>query len=133
MIKQFDRNNLKVLRADIDAALKAVGEKHGIVLTCGNASFLPTTATLKVECATKAADGQIVTREAEDFKRYAAMIGMQPSDLGKTFRQNGKTFKIEGYNSKARTMPIIAKDVASGRGYKFSIETVKVFLNATSK
>lgn len=38
-ITKFDRANLKALRADIDAALATVAEKHGISLGIGNISF----------------------------------------------------------------------------------------------
>lgn len=38
-IASFDKQNLKTIRADLDAALKSVEDKHGMKLSIGNIRF----------------------------------------------------------------------------------------------
>ena len=51
-ISQFDKQNIKALRVDIDAALKAVGTKYGIVLQAGRCKFMPKSAAFNLEAST---------------------------------------------------------------------------------
>lgn len=56
-MKHFDRTNLKILRAQIDAALASVAKNHGIKINAGNATFSGATATFKLEFAAADSDG----------------------------------------------------------------------------
>ena len=50
------------------------------------------------------------------------MFGFQPTDLGRTFRQNGDRFRITGLNTNARRMPIQADRLSDGKRFKFSAD-----------
>jgi hypothetical protein len=43
----------------------------------GNGSFGGATGQLKLEIKTRAADGTVVTREAESFKKFAEVYGLR--------------------------------------------------------
>ena len=48
-ITSFDRQNLKILRIEMDAALKTIGDKYGIMIRLGNISFLSESFKGKIE------------------------------------------------------------------------------------
>lgn len=124
---------LKEVRSDIDEALKAVGQKHGLQMKCGNASFIPGgNGTMKVEMSSITEGGQVVSKIEEDFKFYASRYGLKPSDLGRTFRNwDGTVYTIVGCKPKAHKYPILATD-PSGKRFKFQSYTVKTALNQSA-
>ncbi len=128
-MKEFTKQNLRELRDGLDAALKQLGEKFGVSLKLGTGRFSPTNCTFKLEAAVIAEDGQVVTKESQDFTRLAKVYGLSPEDLGRTFKTGGKSFTIVGLNSKRPKYPINAKS-ADGKTYKFSSTGVILALQA---
>lgn len=124
---QIDKVMLSALRHDLDAALIAIAEKHGLTLKVGNISFTERTFVAKVEGALLNADGSATDRRAEDFKRYAHMFGLEPEWLGRTFKWGGREFKVAGLNTKGKTMPVIGER-ADGKRFKFTVESVQLSL-----
>lgn len=118
---------LRMLRTDINIALKEVGDKHGVKLEAGSASYSTGTFTLKINGGLLKEDGSAVQKEAEDFKRYAKMFGLEPEDLGQKFKSNGKEYTISGLATRKSKYPILAKD-AQGKTYKFPMYIVKLGL-----
>ena len=122
----FDRVTLRVLREEIDAALKAVADKHGISLTLGKITFAGDGSTMsgKIEGAV-ARDGQVQTKEAVDFLKYAEVYGLKAEDLGRQFVSKGRWFEITGLRPKAPKRPVLARGVADGQTYVFPVEMIK--------
>lgn len=56
----------------------------------------------------------------------ASAYGLDPSDLGSTFVQNGKTFRVDGLNPRRYKYPISVTEVKTGKKYKFREENVKM-------
>jgi hypothetical protein len=103
----FNKASIRSLRAEIDAALATVGEKHGIKITCGSARFTETTCLFKLEAGVIAADGQVDTPAALAFKQFASLFGFKHDDLGRTVRIEGKNYQIIGCRPNAPKRPII--------------------------
>ena len=57
MIKQFDRQTVKNLRAELDEVLADFGKKHGIVVQMGTARFTATSVNWKLNMVCPAAAG----------------------------------------------------------------------------
>ncbi len=75
-----------------------------------------------VECTYKLqvtphVDGQVVSKDAEDFKRLATYYGLQPTDLGREIDYNGQKMKITGLRPSKRRFPIIALEVSTGKQF----------------
>ena len=89
-ITQFSKDNLDSIRNDINEALKVIGDKYGIELKTGSLSYSTETFSVKVEAAIKV-EGVSNSKDAQEFKKYSMIIGLQPSDLGREFSSNNKT------------------------------------------
>jgi|694.fasta_scaffold24073_12 hypothetical protein len=108
-IKEFDKQNLKTLRSDIEAALAEVAKKHGITLGVGNISFRADSFSAKITAATVAegddSDGVMSGKQmkwAQDFKSHASLFGMKHTDLGKTVTIGAFTYVIVGARPRAK-------------------------------
>lgn len=130
-VKSFDRANLKDIRADLNTALAAVAKKHGITLDVGNIRFDATSFSTKL-IATVAATGSTATTAAPagvnptwvaNFKKYAVMFGLKPTDLNKQIKYAGKTVTIVGIRPKANYPLVIQR--ATGGLVAVSAEAVK--------
>jgi hypothetical protein len=118
MINQLDRETIVNLRKEMEAAMQVVAAKHGIVIKFGNCKFSPENASFKLDVATKAQNGSVITREATAFKQSAVYYGLKSEDLGKVFTFNGKTFKLTGLLPKSRKYPFQATCLQDGKSYK---------------
>lgn len=99
MIDRFDPTSLGVVRAEVEAALSAISEKHGIGLTLGKMRYNPSgssfTASLEgeVEAIAKAEDLALMKRAAETFN----------IDLDREATTPDGKVKITGYRPAARS------------------------------
>ena len=127
-IDSFDRINLRLISADLEAAFAPVAAKYGITFSYKGARFLADNATFKIEAATIGASGVANTRERDNFKLYASMYGLKDTDLDKEITYNGKRFVIKGLNTRRQRYPIVATRVADGKTLLLTVEGVKVAL-----
>jgi hypothetical protein len=134
MIQTINRDVIRMLRAELELALAAVGEKHGIKINVGNASFTSSNVTFKVEAAIIGEGGVVINKEAAAFKALAVSYGLLPDDLGKTFTtyaygggSKAPTYEIIGAAPRSFKFPILGKR-ADGKIFKFPPNTVIVGL-----
>lgn len=123
----IDRTNLTRIRSSIQQALEAVADEYDVKISVGNASFTGNNASIKVDVATIAENGEVNTKEATDFKVCARRYGMAASDLGRTFHYDGHLFTLSGCKPRAKKYPILAKRL-DGKTFKFGAPLVKSLL-----
>lgn len=126
-IKQFDRTAVRAVMNECEVALQAVADKHGLKLVRKNVSFRENECPVAFKLLTVTTDsvGEVVTPEAQDFKRCAAMFGLKAEDLGREFTApSGKRFRICGAKPRNRKYPILAKCVMTDKVYKFPEDQV---------
>jgi hypothetical protein len=129
MIKTIDRMACRVIRDEVDTALKAIGDRHGIVVkSLGGGTFSPERFTFKVEAAVVGEGGEVLSKEADEFRTCANMYGMKGEDLGKVFTVHGTDYRIRGMKMRSFKFPIMAERVSDKRGFKFPLSTVKAAL-----
>lgn len=103
-ITKFDKPVLKALRADIDAALAAVGARHGIALKAGNASFTGDNATFKLECSLLNSAGVAESKTTVALKEcYPELVDKQVT------LSRGSVGFIVGYNPRAQQYPFLVQ------------------------
>lgn len=127
----INKTVLKNLRADIDAALIAVGKKHGVQLSAGNARYAldGTNATFKLNIATVLTGGVVINKGEVEFRKLATvMYGIPQTALGATIKLGARNMIITGLDSRKPKYPVQAKDARSGRAFKLSPSMVKMAL-----
>lgn len=131
-IKNFktQKNEIENIRRDINAALKAIGEKYDVTILAGNASYNDDMVQFKLTCTTKGENGEVETKEAKDFKLYASMYGLKPEMLGKEFQYGRDRFQITGLKPRSQKC-VIVKMVGTDKSYKFEPEAVNQLMSKT--
>lgn len=128
----FNKATVKTLRDDMQRVMNAwiaanPARCDGLKINVGNASFRDTSVTFKVEVATADEDGVIRDKAASDFKMYASMYDLEPTDLGREFSSGGYRYTLTGINPRATRFPINARR-QDGKRFKMPAGTVKLAL-----
>lgn len=126
----MERQKLQIIINDMEAALKAVGEKHKVVIKSGGGTYGEGHAIAKFKIDTIAEDGTVESKETSDFKKYATIYGLKPEQLGATFVSRGREFELTGLAMRRRKFPIMARDVQTNKTLLFPT-TVVAIINAT--
>ena len=125
-ITSFDTTNLKIVRADLDAALKSVAEKHGMKLSVGNIKYSSDNFKVSLigligEAAGASDDTGREVKWRREYLRQAIYLfneldhleGKVPNlDTKLTFR--GAEYTIVGARPRAAN-PIVLKKVLGGK------------------
>jgi len=117
-VTEFNRANLKNLRKQFQDAINAVAAKNGIKAGLGSISYTDSQFTVKMTVETSGNKEAKVEKAKNGFPMDAFRVGLKEDALGKTFKSNGRTFKITGVKTRRRKYPVSAVEVG-GRGGKF--------------
>jgi len=123
-IAKINAQACQLIRQAVDVVIKAEMAKLGLDAKSGRMTYSDGSCTLKVEIVTRNADGSANSKQAEDFKAYASMYGLEPEDLGKEFTHRGVVYKIVGLKTRGRKFPIQVERVHDGKTFKFPDHTV---------
>jgi len=123
-IKEFNKQNLKSLRNDMNAALAKLEKQYGIQIHVGNASYSGNEVTFKTKCNTISVLGKALTKEAQNWGLHAELNGVGHFAVGDSVELNGQIFTIEGWNTRAKKSPVMIQEVATGRTYKCTKATI---------
>ena len=113
----------KATAAEAERVLKAhFGDR--LTVERGNATFNDISATVKFVFHQVGEDGTAKNTDREDFARNTSYVtGIKAEDFGRTFKHRGETYKIVGWNYRAKKFPINVTR-ADGRRFKFPLSTV---------
>jgi|GEM_PF-3201738 len=109
-MNQITRDNLRVLRIEMNRALKSVGDKYNVEINAGNVSFTDKNASFKLQVALINEDGIAETKEVQDFKAYSFSHGLPEDLLNKEINVCGKTVKIIGYKPRSTKFPFLVDE-----------------------
>lgn len=128
-ISKFDKPTLRSLREDVDQALRAVAEKHGITLSLGSIKFDATSFTGQLKATVLNPATGVVPTEEREFHAYARMFGFEPSDYRRVVRIDGVEYRMIGFKTRAPRRPVVLERVhGPGGGVVCSPEYVQAFL-----
>lgn len=109
----------QTIRHELEQAILKIGEKHGFTGSIG--AIIYNDIGFRCTLTAKANETSTGQSGAElEYAKYATKFKYKKDTFGKEFSMQGQTFRIIGVNPKARTMPILAIDVKTGKQYKFS-------------
>lgn len=120
---QINRQILKLMANDIESALQSVAKKYNVEMKYNGGRFTSNNATIKIEISTINDNGELITREANDFKSLAKFYGLSADLYGKSFTTHKDTYKIVGLKSKSHKYPILCER-SDGKIFKFPASTV---------
>ncbi len=123
-ITEINREVCKQLRVDMNEAIKAKLEEYGLEGEFLNGSFDDELVTFKVDIKIAGAMDKRDKKLSDSLTWYAKYIaeelGVNKDDiLNKEYRMGVTRYKLIGYNSKAKTYPLIMQDIKTGKKYKF--------------
>jgi hypothetical protein len=124
MITHINPEVLKALALDINAALKAVADKHGISLSTGRSVYADTHAEIKLHVSVVDAKGNEHTRERDALSTWSDHIlaGLKYGDQVALVTGKGKTtYTVTGYKSRSGKLVLDCKD---GKSWLFPAEKV---------
>ncbi len=124
----FDRQQVRLLRDRMQAALDPLGSELQLKFIVGSASYTADNVRFKVEAATIKEDGQVVDQATTDFELLAPHYGLKPTDLGREFSINGRRYTLTGLKPRCRRYPILAR--RDGKTWKLPVAAVVIALNS---
>ena len=129
-LTEFNKTNLKTMRAEIDAALATVAEKYGISMSIGGIRYDADGSNFhtKLEAAIIGDGGVTLDGRAKDFQLNAHLFGLSADDLGRQFTSGSKSMTITGFNTRARKAPFLAKCREDGKTYRYEADYLKMLL-----
>jgi len=127
-LKKIDKNACLKLREAINKSCAHVAKELGVVITAGSGSYLDGHVIFKVECAIIDENGEVCSKEANDFVRFTYRHGLPKDALGKPFNVGACQYKLIGYKPRARRFPVIGKCIKTGKRFKFPVSTMKLAL-----
>jgi hypothetical protein len=115
----FDRTNYRALSADIAAALKPVGEKHGLTfeMSGGSIDRSGRSASLKINAAVSATGEPLPVIL---FKEHGASLGFKPEHLGATLTLRSRQFRLVGLMKK-RDFSVLITRIPDGTEFKLPV------------
>lgn len=122
---KITKDTLRLMRADIDAALAPVAAKYGVQIRAGNCSFSELAATFKLEIGTIEA-GEVQDRTRAVLMELLPVLGFTRDDLELVFYYGGNNqkFRLWGYNGRS-ARPLILKRVSDGQKYLATEDAVR--------
>lgn len=112
---QFTKEKIRSIRSEINALLQDLQQFEGLEIHAGKCSFDQDVANFKLEVKIKGAKSQ-------SQKALAICAEYFCLDVSKIGNDQGKSFALIGYNSKARKYPFEIQDLATGKEYKTSLK-----------
>lgn len=125
-INQFDRSNLKDLRAEISAALTAVAQKHGISLEITNIRFSSNEFSTKLKAYTNTQSPVVPYIPIPGASTSPSIFNR--SLIGKKFRFRGNEYTIADLKPSRPKYPVVGVS-ARGARYKFPENVLNNLIN----
>lgn len=128
-ITKFDRVTCKAMNEEVIAALQTVAKKYGVSVKGLGGRFSDQNWVTKIEFAVVGNDGVVQSKEVAAFNQYCHLFGMKREHFGAVFVVQGRKFAICGLKPSAHKMPVLAKEVSTGKTFKFRLEQVPFATN----
>ena len=131
-VQNLDAAAVKMLTEVAETAVREALAEYGVTVKRLGTGYQPLEATLKFKISVTSPNGE--TQAERTFKELADLFDLHEDDFGKTFKSNGKTYKVAGLLPNRPKRPIVCEDVArAGKLFVFTPEVVKRALVASAR
>ena len=129
-ITQINRDVCKQLRVDMNEAIRSKLEEYGLEGEFLNGSFDSELVTFKVDIKIAGAMDKREKQLSNSLSWYVKHLANtfeldEELILNEEYESQGGKYKLVGYNSKAKSYPLIMEDMESRRKYKFRESIVR--------
>jgi hypothetical protein len=123
-LKAFDRQTLKTIAAQIDAALAPIAAHYGISAKVAGGTFSALEWTCKIKA--KITDAETAgAAERRAFDRDCQWFGLKPEHYRARVTLRDGEYYVVGFNLNAHRMPIKIVRVSDGRPMKTTKDALK--------
>jgi hypothetical protein len=134
MTTTINASSVKIIGAEIDAAIAEVLERHGLEAAPRRIGYDATGFKYSVQISVvnlSETGVNLSSTEAQGWLLVASMRGFADRDaakaaLGTTFTSQGRTFVFLGYKTRSPKRPILARCQQDGKTYVFSDATCRL-------
>jgi len=129
-IEQINRDVCKQLRVDMNEAIRSKLEEYGLEGEFLNGSFDSELVTFKVDIKIAGAMDKREKQLSNNLSWYVKHLANtfeldEELILNEEYESHRGKYKLVGYNSKAKSYPLIMEDMESGKRYKFRESVVR--------
>lgn len=110
-------------REDLLVATKDLAEKYDINIETGNINYDKFSFSMNLKVMKKTVNGE--SFEKSEFKKLCNIYGFKLEDYNKEFIYDGESYRLIGFNPRAKTMPVLAKNT-EGKTFKFRTNAIKL-------
>jgi len=129
-IKQFGREEIAVLRTEMQSALDNIKTKYGLSeLILGNITFTSNSLTAKMKARTQ--NSPDIFSSDDEFKFFSLQHGLPDKLIGCQFKSEGLNYTIIRIETRNSKYPVIAQCKETRKSYKFSVPRIKDLLEKT--
>ena len=117
-ITNIGKAECKILSEEIEGVIRQTLDKYGLTASYAKGKYERGghTATLSFKIDVPAMAEKAANREAK-------VLGAE-FDMGYVFKSSGTEFEVTGFNMRRHKYPVSAKNILTGRQFKFPVETV---------
>jgi len=131
---EINRDVCKQLRVDMNEAIRSKLEEYGLEGEFLNGSFDSELVTFKVSIKIAGSLDKRDKQLSDSLSWYVKYLANtfeldEELILNEEYESNRGKYKLVGYNSKAKSYPLIMQDIKTGKRYKFRESTVKDILS----
>jgi hypothetical protein len=127
---EFNKEKVRAISNEIEAAVQVVAQAHGIVIKRGAASYTDSNFSLALKISTIGEGGVVQSQERLDFLSMAHFYGLKAEDIDQEFNYAGDRYKVVGLKRKSTKFPILVEKIATGKRFKFPEAAVIMGLKA---
>ena len=131
----MNKETIKSLRVDINAALASVAEKYGMTIKAERAAYNDFSVSFKLECVENMNGEKMTKSEAtlkRDFKLIVSTYDLPADFTEKVFTCAGKQFTVTGYDWKKYSRPFICQCLTDGKEYCFKPDVIRAYTRSAS-
>jgi hypothetical protein len=123
-ITQFNKSNIRALRAELNEAMQSLSEKYGVKVHAGNASFSDNEVTFKLKLNVLNENGLALTQNAENFELVKKGYGLEHLSIGDSVKLGSDTYVLSGFNNRASKNQIEISDLKNNKSYGCTVAAI---------
>ncbi len=130
-MKIITQKKLNEITERITGAIMPVADELGIDIKAVSALGEKSAATVTIAITAREALHIPRDADAENFIRYAPLIGMSAEDLGRPVTLDGVVYYVVGYYPGQRKRPMLLRAAHGNDRYRVSIDAVRTALKTS--